>query len=53
MYNQSSSMMTNEMIKSTKAIDSGNDQITIEVNTSNEAEDEMQAELMKTYRTSY
>ncbi|MCA6065556.1 hypothetical protein JI747_000110 [Chryseobacterium sp. RG1] len=48
MYNQSSSMMTNGMIKSTKAIDSGNDQITIEVNTSNEAGDEMQAELMKT-----
>lgn len=48
MYNQSSSMMTNSMIKSTKAIDSGNDQITIEVNTSNEVGDEMQAELMKT-----
>lgn len=48
MYNRSSSMMINSMIKSTKAINSGNDEITIEVNTSNEAGDDMQADMIKT-----
>jgi hypothetical protein len=41
-------MMINSMIKSTKAINSGNDEITIEVNTSNEAGDDMQADMIKT-----
>lgn len=47
MYNRSSSMMTSYMIKSTKAIDSGHDEITIEVNTSSQAGDEMESALIK------
>lgn len=47
MYNRSSSMMNSYMIKSTKATNSGKDEITIEVNTASNGEDEMQTELIK------
>lgn len=46
-YNRSSSMMISHTIKSTKAVASGDNEITIEVNTSSQPEDEMEAQLIK------
>lgn len=42
-YNASSSMISNYMIKSTKAISSGPDEITIEINTNNQESDELES----------
>lgn len=46
-YNRSSSMMTSHTIKSSKAVATGPDEITIEVNTSSQPEDDMEAQLIK------
>lgn len=46
-YNRSSSMMISHTIKSTKAVASGDNEITIEVNTSSQPEDEIETQLIK------
>lgn len=46
MYNRSSSMMTSYMIKSTKAISTNPDEITIEVNTAHDGTDEVEGGLI-------
>lgn len=48
MYNRSSSTISNSMIQSTKAMSTGPDEITIEINTTHQEADELESKLIIT-----